>query len=75
MFFPDPDNICVEILVLYLVALISNIGLLTEEALAGEPNDKEPTFNKEPSPDNDEVTASGFIPPPNGAGGFNKIGG
>ena len=37
-FFPDPDNIGVEILVLYSVALISNIGLLTAEELTGEPN-------------------------------------
>ena len=36
------------------MALISNISLLTVEALTGEPNEKEPTFNKEPSPDNDE---------------------
>ena len=70
---PDPDNIGVEILVLSSVALISNIGLLTAEALTGEPNEKESTFNKEPSPDNDEVTALDLIPPPNGAGGFNLI--
>ena len=43
---PDPDNIGEEILVLSSVALISNIGLLTSEALTGEPNDKEPTFKK-----------------------------
>ena len=35
--------------------MITNIGLLIEEVLTGEPNEKEPTFNKEPSPDNDEV--------------------
>ena len=57
------------------MALISNIGLLTAEALAGEPNEKEPTFNEEPSPDNYEVTALDLIPPRNGAGGFNDIGG
>ena len=72
---PDPDNIGVEILVLYSVALISNVGLLTAEALTGEPNEKEPTFNEEPSPDNDEDIALDLIPPPNGAGGFNGIGG
>ena len=48
---------------------------LTSEALTGEPNHKEPTFNEETSPDNDEVTALEWIPPPNGAGGFNDIGG
>ena len=51
---PDIDIIGVEILVLYSVDLISNIGLLIAEALTGEPNEKEPTFNKEHSPDNDE---------------------
>ena len=55
--------------------LISNIGLLTAEALTGEPNDKEYTYNKEPSPDNDEVTTLGLILPPNGDGAFNDIGG
>ena len=45
-FLPDPDNIGVVILVLYSVALISNIGLLTAEALSGEPNEKEPTFDE-----------------------------
>ena len=54
-FLPDLDNIGVKILILSSLALISNIGLLTAEALTGEPNDKEPTFNKETSPDNDEV--------------------
>ena len=44
-----------EILVLYSVALISNIGLLTAEALTGEPNKKEPIFNKKTSHDNYEV--------------------
>ena len=53
-FLLDPDNIGVEILVLSSVALISNICLLISEALTGEPNDKDPTFNKEPSADNDE---------------------
>ena len=48
------------------VALISNIGLLTSDALTGEPNEKEPIFNKEPSPDIDEVTVLELIPPPNG---------
>ena len=37
------------------MALISNIGLLTAEELTGEPNEKEPTFNKEHSPGNYEV--------------------
>ena len=54
-FLTDPDNIGVEILVLSSAALISNIGLLTAKSLTGEPNEKEPTFNEEPSPDNDEV--------------------
>ena len=72
---PDPDNIGVEILVLSLVALISNIGLLTEEALTDEPNEKDPTFNEEPSIDNDEVKALELIPPQNGDGSFNYIGG
>ena len=75
MFLPDPYNIGVEILVLSSVAWISNIGLPTAEALTGEPNEKEPTFNKEPSPDNNEVTDLYLIPPPNGAGIFNYIGG
>ena len=35
MFLPDPDNIGVGILVLSSVDLISNIGLLTAEALPG----------------------------------------
>ena len=72
---PDPYNIGVEILVLSSVDLISNIYLLTEEALTGEPNEKEPTFNKEPSHVNDEVTSLDLIPPPNVDGGFNDIGG
>ena len=55
------------------VALISNIILLTEETLNGELNYKEPTFNEEPSPDNDEATALELIPPPNGAWTFNDI--
>ena len=74
-FLPDLDNIGVEILFLLSLALISNIGLLTEEAITGEPNYKEPTFNEETSPNNDEITALGFIPPPDGAGDFNDIGG
>ena len=37
------------------MALISNIGLLTVESLTGEPNNKEPNFDKEPSLINDEV--------------------
>ena len=58
------------------MALISNIGLLTAEVLTDEPNEKEPTFNEEPSPDNDEVIPPlDLIPPPNGAGGFNDIDG
>ena len=74
-FLPDPNNIGVEILVLSSLALISNIGLLTAEALTGEPNQKETTFEKEPSSNNDQVTALDLIPHPNGAGGFNDIGG
>ena len=42
-------------MVLSSVLSISNIGLLTAETLTSEPNYKEPTFSKEPSPDNDEV--------------------
>ena len=63
MVLPYLDNIGVEILFLPSVALISNIGLLIEDALTGEPNEKDPTFNKEPSPDNDEfetILISGF---------------
>ena len=52
-----------------------DFGLLIEEALTGEPNQKEPTLNKEPTTDNDEVTALELIPPPNGTGAFNDIGG
>ena len=37
------------------MALISNIGLPTAEALTGEPNEKDPTFNKETLTDNYEV--------------------
>ena len=37
-FLTDTDNKGVEILVLYSVALVSNIGLITAEALTGEPN-------------------------------------
>ena len=70
---PDTDNIGVEILVLSSVALISNTGLLTAEALTGKPNDKELTLNEEPSPNNGEVTALDLIPPPNGAVAFNDI--
>ena len=62
-------------LFLLSVALISNIGLLTAEALTGEPNEEEPTFNKEPSPDNVKVTDFYLIPPPNGSGACNDIGG
>ena len=62
-------------LFLLSVALISNIGLLTAEALTGEPNDKEPTFSEEPSPDINKVTTLELIPPTNGAGRFNEIGG
>ena len=45
MFFIDTENIGVEILFLYSVALISNIGLLTSEGLTIEPNDEYTTFN------------------------------
>ena len=55
------------------VALISNIGLLRAEALTGEPNEEEPTFNKEPSPDNVKVTDLYLIPPPNVSGACNDI--
>ena len=72
---PDPDKIGVEILVLYSVAVISNIVILIVEALTGETNKKYPTFNKEPSPDNYEVTSLYLIPPTNGSGVFNYIGG
>ena len=41
-------------MVLYSVALISNIVVLTAESISGEPNEKETTFNKEPLPINDE---------------------
>ena len=54
-YFCLTENISVEKLVLYSVALISNIGLLKAEALTDKPNEKEPTFNEEPSPDNNEV--------------------
>ena len=60
---------------LYSVVLISNIGLITVETLTDEPNEKKPTFKKEPSSDNDEVTALDLIPPPNGTGDFNETGG
>ena len=53
--------------------LISNIGLLTAEALTGESNEKYPTFNEYNLPDNDEVKALELIPPPNGAQGFNEM--
>ena len=75
MVLPYLDNIGVEILFLPSVALISNIGLLIEDALTGEPNEKDPTFNKEPSPYNDEVKALDLIPPPYAAGDFNYISG
>ena len=52
------------------MALVSNIGLLIAEALTGEPNNKDPTFNNETSPDIDEVVALDLIPPWNGAGNF-----
>ena len=65
----------VEILVLSSVTLISNIGLLTSEALNSEPNEKTPTLNEVTSPDNDEVTDLELIPPPNGDRNFNEIGG
>ena len=56
------------------MALISNIGLLTANALTGETNYKEPNFNKEPLPNNYEVTALDLIPHPNGDGAFNENG-
>ena len=52
---PDPDNIDVEIIIFSSVSLISNIGSLTAEALNDEPNEKEPTFNEEPSRINDKL--------------------
>ena len=55
--------------------MCTNIGLLTSEALTGEPNEKGPTFNEENSPNNDEVTDLDLIPPPNVSGGFIYIGG
>ena len=45
-FLTDPDNIGVEILMFFSVALISNIVLLTAEVLTGKMNKKEPTLNK-----------------------------
>ena len=39
-FLTDPDNVSIEMLVLYSVTLISNIGLLPSEALTGEPIEK-----------------------------------
>ena len=54
-FFPDPYNIGVGILFLSSVDLISNIGLLTEEAITGEPNEKEHISNKYTSIYNDKV--------------------
>ena len=74
-FLPHPDNLGVKILVLSSVDLISNIGLLTSDALTGKPNYNDTTFNKEPSPDNDEVISLDLIPPPNCAGESNDIGG
>ena len=71
----DPDNIGVEILVLSSVSVISNIGVPTVKALTSEPNEKEPNFNKEPSPGNDKVTVLDLIPPPNGDEDFDDIGG
>ena len=38
MFLPDLDNIGVEILFLSSMDLVSNIGLLTADALTSEPN-------------------------------------
>ena len=55
------------------MALISNIGSLIEEALTDEPNDKDPTFNEETSPDDGEVKVLDLIALPNGAGKFNGI--
>ena len=50
-------------MVLYSVALISNIGLLTADALTVEINEENTTFNNETSPDIDEVVALDLIPP------------
>ena len=36
------------------VDLVSNICLLIADKITDEPNEKGPTFNEEPSPDNDE---------------------
>ena len=55
--------------------MVSNIVSLIAETLAGAPNEKEPTFNKEPSHNNDEVTDFDLIPTPNYAGSFNYISG
>ena len=61
-------GIGVEILVLYSVSFISNIGLLTVEALTGEPNEKYPTFKIDvfgpqilESPDQMQVEGQGGI--------------
>ena len=57
------------------MALISNIVFLTAEALTDKKNEKNSAFNNELSHDIEEVTALDLIPPPNGAGDFNDIGG
>ena len=72
---PDPDNIGVLILALSSLALISNLGLLTAEAITGKPSEKYPTLNEELSTYDDEVTSLDFITSTNGAGSFNAIGG
>ena len=55
------------------VALISNIYLLPEDTLNDEPNKKYPTFNRELSLNNGEVTALDLIPPRNCAEYVNGI--
>ena len=57
------------------MSLILNFGLLTAGTLTGEQNEKDPTFNEEPSPDNYEFIALDLIPPPNSSGLFNDNGG
>ena len=54
--------------------LISNIGLILAEAITDIPNKKDRIFNKETSPDNDQVTALDSIMPPNYAWLLNGIG-
>ena len=61
-FLRDPNNIGLKTFFPSSVSLISNIVLLIEEAITGKQNDKDPTFDKEPLPDNDEVTALDLTP-------------